>query len=223
MYTLESPTAGHFLYSTTLEDLREQLVRFHFANRRDPQVGDFADQFYAVYPVDESELDEGETVPEPRPLTKDLLIRLARYVWGIPDVELEETTTIRELAATLHYLFDMDTSAARDILRTYITQVEESDGRPIDEDEITRTDADFLIGCVKTARAAGDLCEGELAEVEKTATNYQGVQEEADTLRELRDNAIVAAVSAGASKADVARAAGISKQAVAKIVRRGQD
>ena len=221
MYTLESFTAGHLLHSNTLEELREHLVNFHFANRKDPQFGDFIDQAHAVHPLDESEIDEGETMPEPRPLTEDLLIQLARYVWDTPDVELEETTTLRTLADTLHYLFDMDTSAARDTLRTYITQMEESDGRPIDEDEITRTDADFLIGCVKSARAAGELCEGELAEVEKTAADYQDVQEEADTLRELRDKAIVTAVSAGASKADVARAAGISKQAVAKIVRRG--
>ena len=40
-------------------------------------------------------------------------------------------------------------------------------------------------------------------------------------LRTRRDTAINAAVAAGASKAAVARVAGISKQAVAKVVRRG--
>ncbi len=106
------------------------------------------------------------------------------------------------------------------ILVEHSTQMEESDGRPIDEDEISRDDADFFIECVKSARTAGDIAGNKLAEVEEAAADYRGMQEEADTLRELRDKAITAAVAAGASKAEVARAAGISKQSVAKVVQR---
>ena len=223
MYTLSSPTGGHLLHSDTLEELREHLVHFHFANRKDPQFGDFIDQAHAVYPVDESEIDEGDTVPAPRPLTEDLLIRLARYVWDTPDVELEEEdpTDIAALADTLHYLWGMDIDIARATLRNHIELHEKHTGKSIDEDTIDRADADFLISSIKTARAAGELCEIEMAELATATAAYQDVQATADALRTRRDTAINAAVAAGASKAAVARVAGISKQAVAKVVRRG--
>lgn len=222
MYTIYSDFAGRSFDGDTLEDLRTKLVEFHFANRLDPQFGDFIDQYYAVYPLDESELDEGETVTEPRPLTKDLLIQLAQHIWDTPHVELKESTDITALADTLHYLYDMDTAAARDILRDYIEQLENYEGRPIDEDEISRDDADFLIESVKSARTAGDLGSGQFAALEESARLYQRVAASADDLRSERDKAIMAALAAGASKAAVARATGISRQAVDKIVRRMQ-
>ena len=127
-------------------------------------------------------------------------------------------TTIDNLAETLHYMLDMDTTAAEGALRTYITQIEELENREIDEDEITEEDADFLIGAVKSARNAGDLGNKELAALEEAATDYQHAADNADTLRQERDKAIRAAIAAGASKASVARAAGISPQAVGKMV-----
>ena len=127
-------------------------------------------------------------------------------------------TTIDNLAETLHYMLDMDTTAAEDALRTYITQIEELEGRSIDEDEITEEDADFLIGAVKSARSAGDLGSRQLATLEEAAADYQHAADTADALRSERDKAIRAAIAAGASKAAVARAAGISAQAVGKMV-----
>lgn len=228
MYTLYSDAVGRILHGTTLEELREKLVNFHLDNRRDPQFGDFIDQAHAVHPLDESELDEGETQPAPRPLTEDLLIRFARYIWDTPHVKLEDTTTpttttLRELATTLHYLWGMDIDIARATLRNHIELHEKHTGKSIDEDNIARADADFLISSIKTARAAGELCEIEMAELATATAAYQDVQATADALRTRRDTAINAAVAAGASKAAVARVAGISKQAVAKIVRRAQD
>lgn len=222
MYTLTSHTGGHLLHSDTLEELRAHLVHFHFANRKDPQFGDFIDQARAVYPLDESEIDEGETVPKPRPLTEDLLIQLARYVWNTPDVELEEESTdINALADTLHYLYGMNVTTARDILHDYIDQLRQYEGRPIDEDAISRDDADFLISSIKSARAAGELGGVEMAALATAGAAYREAQDTAEYLRVRRDEAINAAVACGVSKADVARAAGISKQAIAKIVRRG--
>lgn len=132
-----------------------------------------------------------------------------------------ETTDIRALAETLHYLYDMDIDIARATLRNHIELCEKNAGRSIDEDNIARSDADFLISSIKTARAAGELCEIEMAELATATAAYQDVQATADALRTRRDTAITAAVAAGASKAAVSRVAGISKQAVAKIVRRG--
>ena len=128
-------------------------------------------------------------------------------------------TTIDNLAETLHYMLDMDTDAAEDTLRTYITQSEELEDRSIDEDEINEEDADFLIGAVKSARNAGDLGNKELAALEEATADYQHAADATDALRGERDKAIRAAIAAGASKASVARAAGISAQAVGKMVK----
>lgn len=129
-------------------------------------------------------------------------------------------TTIDNLAETLHYMLDMDTDAAEDALRTYITQLEELEGRAIDEDELSEDDADFLIGAVKSARNAGDLGQRQLATLEAAAADYQDAADTADALRSERDKAIRAAIAAGASQASVARAAGVSKQAISKMVQR---
>ena len=199
MYTLTTINKERTLTGETLEDLRRQLIDYHEDNRRDPQYGDYQDQFEAVYPLDESELDEDE----------------------VPTVNLreEEGTTINNLAETLHYMLDMDTDAAADVLRTYITQIEELDDRDIDEDAISEADADFLIGAVKSARAAGDLGELQLADVEEAAFAYQHAADTAEALRQERDKAIRAAIAAGASKASVARAANVSPQAISKMSR----
>lgn len=137
-----------------------------------------------------------------------------------PDTDTTTTTTLRELATTLHYLWGMDIDIARATLRNHIDLCAKSMGKTIDEDTISRRDADFLISSVKTARAAGELCEIEMAELATATAAYQDVQATADALRTRRDDAINAAVAAGASKAAVARVAGISKQAVAKVLRR---
>lgn len=222
MYTLTTINKERTLTGETLEDLRRQLIDYHEDNRRDPQYGDYQDQFEAVYPLDESELDEDKVPTEPRPLTADILEGLACHVWDVSVVNLreEDGTTINNLAETLHYMLDMDEDAAEDVLRTYITQIEELEDRDIDEDAISEADADFLIGAVKSARAAGDLGELQLADVEEAAFAYQHAADTAEALRQERDKAIRAAIAAGASKATVARAAGVSPQAISKMAQR---
>lgn len=132
-----------------------------------------------------------------------------------------DTTDIGALAETLHHMWGMDIDIARATLRNHIELCAKSMGKTLDEDNIARADADFLISSIKTARAAGELCEIEMAELATATAAYQDVQATADALRTRRDTAITAAVAAGASKAAVARVAGISKQAVAKVLRRG--
>lgn len=222
MYSLTTPNKDFTLTGDTLEELRKKLVDFHEENRHDPQYGDYRDQFEAVYPLDESELDDDETPLVPRDLTPEILEGMARMVWDVPTVSLreEDGTDIHRLGDTLHYMLDMDTDVAVDTLRTYIGQVEDTDGRSIDEDAICEQDADFLIGAVKSARAAGDLGQSELEHVEDCAAEYQDAADTAESLRQVRDTAIKAALAAGASASHVARAAGITRQAVAKMTAR---
>lgn len=221
MYTLTTPNKDFTLTGDTLEELREKLIDFHEENRRDPQYGDYLDQFEAVYPLDESELDDDETPLVPRELTSEILEGMASMVWDVPTVSLheEDGTDIHRLADTLHYMLDMDTDAAVDALREYIGQMEDIDAREIDEDAICEQDADFLIGAVKSARAAGDLGQKELFALEDAASEYQYAVDIAEGLRQERDHAIRAALAAGATQSQVARAAGISRQAISKMGR----
>lgn len=221
MYSLITPNKDLTLTGDTLEELRKKLVDFHEENRRDPQYGDYRDQFEAVYPRDESELDDDETPLAPRDLTPEILEGMARMVWDVPTVSLreEDGTGIHRLGDTLHYMLDMDTDAAVDALREYIGQMEDIDAREIDEDAICEQDADFLIGAVKSARAAGDLGQKEIFALEDAASEYQYAADNAESLRQVRDTAIRAALAAGATQAQVARAAGISRQAISKMGR----
>lgn len=221
MYTLTTPNKDFTLTGDTLEELREKLIDFHEENRSDPQYGDYQDQFEAVYPRDESELDDDEEPVVPRALAPEILKGMARMVWDVPTVSLreEDGTDIHRLGDTLHYMLDMDTDAAVDTLREYITQMEDIDDREIDEDAICEQDADFLIGAVKSARAAGDLGQKELFALEDAASEYQYAVDIAEGLRQERDRAIRAALAAGTTQSQVARAAGVSRQAISKMGR----
>lgn len=128
-------------------------------------------------------------------------------------------TTLNRLAETLHHMLDMETAAAEETLRGYLQQIERTDGRTIDEDDIDENDADFLIGAVKAARRAGDLGGRALSDLEETAARYRAVLDNADAARAERDICIRKALHAGASQAAVARAAGLSRQAISKMAR----
>lgn len=220
MYIIYSDATGHSVEADSLEGLRLQLVDFHLANRRDPQFGEFTDQYLAVHPYDESEKDEDEPTITPRDLTVDILVRLARYVWNSPHVQLREYTTLEALATTVGYMFDVDSATAHDLASSYFTQLEASQHRVLDAACIFKEDADTIIESIKTDRATGTLTTAELTAVANAALSYQQAMAHADDLRDKRDAAINAAVAAGATKASVARAAGVSKQAIDKILRR---
>lgn len=222
MYIIFSDATGHSVEANSLEGLREKLVDFHLANRRDPQFGEFTDQYLAVHPYDESEKDGDEPTTTPRDLTSDLLIQLAGFVWDTPYtlIQLREYTTLEALATTVGYLFDVDSATAHELASSYFTQLKASQRRVLDAACIFKEDADAIIESIKTDRATGTLTTAELTAVANATLSYQQAMAHADDLRDKRDAAINAAVAAGATKASVARAAGVSKQAIAKILRR---
>ena len=222
MYIIYSDATGHSVESDSLEGLRLQLVVFHLRNRRYPQFGDFTDQYLAVYPSDESEKDGDEPAITPRDLTSDLLIQLAGFVWDTPYtlIQLREYTTLEALATTVGYLFNVDSATAHELASSYSTQLKASQRRVLNPTFIFKEDADSIIESIKTDRATGTLTTAELTAVANATLTYRQAMSHADDLRDKRDSAINAAVAAGATKASVARAAGVSKQAIAKILRR---
>ncbi|HAT1362138.1 TPA: hypothetical protein I8W28_000269 [Corynebacterium striatum] len=130
-----------------------------------------------------------------------------------------QTFTLRDVAIAAHTKHGMDTTAAETIARTYLAQMGAEDGIERDEDELTQDDFDFLLGAIDSARRAGDLGLHELDLISEAALEMQSQEDRLRAARDERDAAIRAAVHAGARIQDVATAAGISRQAVDKIIR----
>lgn len=130
-----------------------------------------------------------------------------------------QTFTLRDVAIAAHTKHGMDTTAAETIARTYLGQMDAEDGIERDEDELTQDDFDFLLGAIDSARRAGDLGLRELDLISAAALEMQSQEDRLRAARDERDDAIRAAVHAGARIQDVATAAGISRQAVDKIIR----
>lgn len=130
-----------------------------------------------------------------------------------------QTFTLRDVAIAAHTKHGMDTTAAETIARTYLDQMDTEDGIQRDEDELTQDDFDFLLGAIDSARRAGDLGLRELDLISDAALEMASQEDSLRAARDERDAAIRAAVHAGARIQDVATAAGISRQAVDKIIR----
>ncbi|PXY05044.1 hypothetical protein [Corynebacterium striatum] len=130
-----------------------------------------------------------------------------------------QTFTLRDVAIAAHTKHGMDTTAAEGIARTYLDQMDATDGIQRDEDDLTADDFDFLLGAIDSARRAGDLGLRELDLVSDASLEMEAQEDRLRAARDERDAAIRAAVHAGARIQDVATAAGISRQAVDKIIR----
>lgn len=128
--------------------------------------------------------------------------------------------TIEQLATGLNIALDMDEKVAQSALRSYIKKTNELAGRDIDPEAIKEDEADFLVGVVKAAHRAGDLGLRQLAQLEEAASEYQHAADTADALRQERDEAIRAAVGAGASKRATAAAAGVTRQYLDRVLNR---
>ena len=106
----------HEVIGESLEELRKQLIDEALDSGKIMDA--WADQVQAVYPLDESELDEDEQPLAPRPLTEDLLDALACKVWDVPAVgrnttqDDEEATPVTrgDMQSTQH-LLGLDTNA----------------------------------------------------------------------------------------------------------------
>ena len=130
-----------------------------------------------------------------------------------------QTFTLRDVAIAAHSKHGMDIMAAEDIARTYLDQMDTEHGIERDEDELTQDDFDFLLGAIDSARRAGDLGLRELDLISDATREMESQEDRLRAARAERDAAIRAAVHAGARIQDVATAAGISRQAVDKIIR----
>lgn len=126
-------------------------------------------------------------------------------------------TDIQTLAIRAAAKLDLTDEAAEDALEIYISQIEALESREIDRDDISDDDAAFLMESMVQAQRSGDLGQRQLAELEELMPDVQRAQQDLETMEQLRNKAIKAALNAGARVKDVAAAAGLSRQRVEQI------
>lgn len=130
------------------------------------------------------------------------------------------TTTAHDIATVIHHKHGVDTAFAAEAVETYITQIEDADGREIDRDEITQDDADFIIDAFASAQRAGDFGTRELDTVAYTARSVEDADRVLRDAQATRDRAIRNALARGARVVDVMEAAGVTRARIDQI-RRG--
>lgn len=109
--------------------------------------------------------------------------------------------------------------AAHHILDDYITQLEQTDSRTIDRDQISDDDAGFLTEAIRQAQRAGDLGTRQLAALEEQTQRVQDAHDHlADEVGE-RDLMIRTALAHGARVKDVMSTTGLSRQRINQIER----
>lgn len=126
-------------------------------------------------------------------------------------------TDIQTLAIRAAAKLDLTDEAAEDALEIYISQIEALESREIDRDDISDDDAAFLMESMVQAQRAGDLGQRQLAALEDLMPDVQRAQQDLETMEQLRNKAIKAALFAGARVKDVAAASGLSRQRVEQI------
>lgn len=126
-------------------------------------------------------------------------------------------TDIQTLAIRTAGRCGITDEAAESALEEYARQLEALEGREIDRDSISDDDADFLAESVARAQRAGDLGQRELQLVEETLPEVERAQALLADAEAHRNDAIKAALNAGARVKDVAAAAGLSRQRVEQI------
>lgn len=128
-------------------------------------------------------------------------------------------TTLLALAGQLAERYDLTRGTAVDALANFVPQIEALDGTTIDEGNVTDAQADGLTAAFDdwlgndTPQRVDEL----LDTVMSTASELQRAQTEAEMFAGLRDNSVRDALAAGATVADVARCAGLSRTSVYKI------
>lgn len=130
------------------------------------------------------------------------------------------TFTDHDVAVAIHHKHGVDTDFAAEVVETYITQIEGTDGREIDRDAIAENDADFIIGTFASAQRAGGFGARELDAVADAARASDKAEAAAHDAMVARDRAIRHALARGARVVDVMAASGVGRARIDQI-RRG--
>lgn len=127
------------------------------------------------------------------------------------------TTTAHAIATAIHHKHGVDDNFAAEAVETYITQIEDLDGREIDRDAITEDDADFIVTAFASAQRAGDFGTRELDSVAYAARSVEDADRVLRDAQATRDRAIRNALARGARVVDVVEASGVTRARIDQI------
>lgn len=126
-------------------------------------------------------------------------------------------TSLDILTARISGRLGIDDTAARAALETYVAQVADHDGRTIDLDDLSDDGAEFLADEVAATQRAGDLGKRELDTLADTVTALDAAEQAAGAARHDRDQAVRAAISAGARIVDITAITGLHRNRIYQI------
>lgn len=118
--------------------------------------------------------------------------------------------TTHDIAVILHHKLGVDEDTADRLVEGYISQIEQTDDRTIDREEVSDNDADFIIDSAAAGQRAGDLGHRELETLGDTMARIRAAEEE-------RDPQIRAALKAGARVKDLTDLTGLSRARIYQI------
>lgn len=127
------------------------------------------------------------------------------------------TTTAHTIAAAIHHKHGVTIDFAAEAVETYITQIEDIDGREIDRDTITEDDADFIITAFASAQRAGDFGTRELDDVADAADAVAAAKTALEDAEYARNQTVKRALAHGARVVDVTAAAGVTRARIDQI------
>ena len=127
------------------------------------------------------------------------------------------TETTHDIAAAIHHKYSVDTDFAAEAVETYITQIEEIDGREIDRDTIAGDYADFIITAFASSQRAGDFGTRELDDVADATRASDEAEAASRAAMAARDQAIRHALAHGARVVDVMAASGVTRSRIDQI------
>ena len=218
MFTLTTP--NDFFTANTLEGLRAQLIE-EWAKYGTTDNIDFADQVHAVFPSDPSELDDDEELPEVRPLTPELLVKLAaRALSERPNhIKLEnvDARTVDDVADVVAKETGCTVEAAQRII-TDLIGIHEADGSiTIDSEALRPAEALMLKAEAALIVSQSQQDKGILEDLSVADQAYEEAKGLADAARAHRDALIVEALQQGVRVGQVVQSTSLSRQMVYRI------
>lgn len=126
---------------------------------------------------------------------------------------MDINTLANRISAKLGITLDAATSAAEE----YLTQIEALEQRLIDRDDILPDDTTFVEEAVYRAQRAGDMGHREEALLDEALASYSKAEQDLETAKQVRDDAIRAALSAGSKVANLVRQTGLSRARIEQI------
>lgn len=126
---------------------------------------------------------------------------------------MDINTLANRISAKLGITLDAATSAAEE----YLTQIEALEQRNIDREDIPEDDATFTEEAVYRAQRAGDMGHREEALLDEALASYSKAEQDLETAKQVRDDAIRAALAAGSKVANLVRQTGLSRARIEQI------